>query len=118
MNSISWIIYLSDVVGNFQPLLAIGGVIACAIAGICILAWGLEDWEYGPKVARNILFWAIPAIMISCLIPSKTTMYAIAASQIGEAVATSNEGREMVNDTKQILRDYLKSLKKGTVRHG
>lgn len=52
------------------------------------------------------------ALFAGVFVPSKTTIYAIAASELGESVASSAEGREMIDDTKQILREYLKSLKK------
>jgi hypothetical protein len=112
MNSISWFIYLSDVAQNIGIALFIGGVLAVGAAGACCFFAAMEDWETTPSAARSMMYFAMPAILISCLIHGKTTMYAMAASQLGETVITSPEGKEMIDDTKQILRDYLKSLKK------
>lgn len=112
MNWIFWFIYLSDVIGNIQPTLGIGGGLLIVAAGFCLLISSVEDWEPGPRIAKKTCITGIVAIFIACMIPSKTTMYAIAASQLGEAALATPEAKEMIDDTKQILRDYLKSLKK------
>lgn len=45
------------------------------------------------------------------LIPSKETLYMIAASEAGEMVVTSDEGKEVISDLKEILKTQLQKLK-------
>jgi len=112
MNSISWFVYLAEVFQNLGISLTVCGFLGAIGAGFCALFAFICGDEGMPSSATTLVYWAIPAIFIACFIPSKTTMYAIAASQLGETVITSPEGKEMIDDTKKILRDYLKSLKK------
>ena len=112
MNNVSWFLYASEVFGNMQPALAVGGV--CAIVGAVptLIISNVDDVEQGKTWGKRLIIGGIIAVFVAVLIPSKTTMYAIAASQIGETVVATPEAREMIDDSKQILRDYLKSLKK------
>lgn len=108
MNSVSWFVYSADVVGNFQVLLFIGSIIALIGSGICLLAWSIEDFESGPKFAKRIIFGAVPALIVACLIPGTSTMYAIAASQIGERIATSEQVQGIANDATKALQIWIK----------
>jgi hypothetical protein len=120
MNSISWFLYIAGVTENVGVALCTISVFCFIVCGVCWFGFSLADDDDTTAMlkrtgSRTPVLGAI-LLGIACLIPSKTTMYAIAASQVGETVANSPEAREMIDDTKQILRDYLKSLKKETTK--
>lgn len=127
MNSVSIFLYLADVVTSFSNLLSgflftslaligMGAIPACIGKFDDIMGDGsFFDKVWLPLSKRMAVPLIISAVLVVA-IPSKSTMYAIAASQIGETVVTSPEAREMIDDTKTILRDYLKSLKKDVAK--
>lgn len=112
MNSVSWFIYASDVVSNLQPSIGIFSGLAGVIAIPTLIVAHVDKLPTGIMWGKRLIIGAAIGVLVACLLPSKTTMYAIAASQIGEQVVASPEAREMIEDSKQILREYLKSLKK------
>jgi len=48
---------------------------------------------------------------LAAIIPSKDTIYLVAGSEAGEAVVTSQEGKEILNDIKEVIRYQLGELK-------
>jgi hypothetical protein len=123
MNSVSWFLYAAEVVSSLSSMMS--GFAAATLFGLAMSAipacigkfdGDMGDGTFFDKYWAPAAKWLMPlsivAILITAFIPSKTTMYAIAASQIGEQVVTSPDAREMIDDSKAILRDYLKSLKK------
>lgn len=104
MNNLSWMIYLAGVAGSLNAaivLLTLGTAIACAV-GI-VYGANLKDrsyrdkdlWQKGHEVQR---FWLralvvpIALLLLSIPIPSQDTVYAIAASELGEQALHSPTG--------------------------
>jgi hypothetical protein len=116
MNSVSWFIYIANVTENIGVALVGLGIFSLLACCACWFAFSVADDKGTAEMLKRsgARFPILGAILlaIACFVPSKATMYGIAASQIGETVANSPDAREMIDDTKQILRDYLKSLKK------
>ena len=94
MNSLSWMIYLAEVSGNLSALTEI-----IAVASIIVFlgwpirnAW-LRDFMDGNGVckapAKKLVGAAIIASTVSLLTPTSDTVYAIAASEMGEEVIKS-----------------------------
>jgi len=97
MNQLSWLLYLGNVVANLGPLFTIVGII---IIGLAIFLWvghRLDQTEYMDHwhgqdaerkpsiflpVSTTIAF--IVFFFLAALCPSQDTVYAIAASQVGE----------------------------------
>lgn len=110
MNTLSWLIYLAGVTGNLGAMLAICGglgIIGCTISIFVHGAkaeWRDDDYEKEKRVAfqqaqRNSIKWLIAPILcllLSCLLPSSGTVYAIAASEMGEEVLNSETGGKAV----------------------
>lgn len=125
MNELSWIIYAADVAGRAGWLLGLTGF-ACLIGGgfAWSFAVGLngearsyerraanrpDDKDYpisaadcrsGERTARRIA-WPVSICAVVFLIggvmtPSRDTLYAIAASEIGESVLNSETGGKAV----------------------
>jgi hypothetical protein len=116
MNSVSWFLYLADVLGNLStasiPFLIIGTIIAgaCTLLGMFLQAgdysWVKEadkQWfesrRVGCATAAKRLWPAILIVaVVVCFIPSKNTMYAIAASEVGEKVVKSEAVQGIATD--------------------
>lgn len=111
MNGLSWMIYFAGVSEGLSILLAVAGIIMLIIFFIRILIAAADapfdeteaakkEWRSGHKPALLI---AIPCLLVSALLPSDTTLYAIAASQYGEKLAST----ETANKAVQALNIWL-----------
>ena len=125
MNSLSWMIYLTEVVSRLVPLATVGGVFllvgGMAAAFLGSIGWSYYSWD-GPEARAkgdalqvSLRKWGIRAISfapiliaVALLTPTAKTVYLIAASEAGEAVVTSPEAKEMLGDLKEIIRKRLK----------
>lgn len=126
MNSVSLFLYFADVLDNLRsaiiPVMVFGfmATVACTIAGILMHAgnysWVTDkdrDWYEARRAsfasAARILWPAILLTIISfAFIPSKGTMYAIAASQVGEQVVNSETVKGITNDATKALQIWIK----------
>ncbi len=96
MNQLSWFLYFADIASNLQIFLSV--LIFCTMvpAGvICIASAEDDDDNTRRRLLRSAAFFAVLALLmgvILVLLPSKDTMYAIAASEIGERVLQSETG--------------------------
>jgi hypothetical protein len=125
MNTLSWMIYGAEVFSRLCPIIGFGGVfillvsISCVVCGV--VPWSYYSWDNAEhRIAceamrsklrtggRRGAIFGVVFIFFASVIPSSTTIYLIAASEAGEAVVTSPEAREMMNDLKGIIRKKLK----------
>lgn len=126
MNSLSWFLYLADVIPNlFVPFVVVSSIflavlILLFIVGFCImgenLKYGETDGDYivGKRI-RNLsaycLKWIVPIwlifVTLQSLIPSKETIYLIAGSEIGEVVVNSPEAKEILNDVRTVIKQQI-----------
>jgi hypothetical protein len=100
MNSLSWMIYLADVASGVGNALSFMGCVM--VIGALVVAFARTFDEYGdPHITRvNVNKRHIAAgaaiFLVSMTIPAKETVYAIAASEIGERALTSPTGGKAV----------------------
>lgn len=90
MNSLSWLIYAAELSNSISAACAF--VVFAAVAGLgfnalgCAMGYNADAWEnfkiFWPKTIKYLL----PLLIVSVVLPSKTTIYAIAASEMGEKV--------------------------------
>lgn len=115
MNSLSWLVYAADVAGNVGVVLVLGSLLGILGMFIASMVAGHQtdfgrgepgDWK---RPWRHVWIVAV-ALLVASAIPSKTTIYMIAASEIGETVVTSPDAVEMMNDLRTIVRGKLKEL--------
>ena len=98
MNTLSWLIYLADVAGDLDGLLYFVSVISV----LCVFCWvgvAVVLGEEKPKTEAwkawgRVGFYAIAPIfflswIFSAFVPAKETVYAIAASELGESALKS-----------------------------
>ena len=91
MNSLSWMFYLAGVVENLGNLLAVGSVIS-GLCSVFVCMYALIEAE--PKAFRWLRL-TLPTCALFAILavftPNKDTLYAIAASEVGEEVLKSPE---------------------------
>lgn len=96
MNDLSLFLYAADVVGSVKGVAWFGAVVTFAVSGFMMgaRADGNKDIKRGHIRAG----WAglFACILIASLTPGKQTMYAIAASEVGERVISSPTGERAI----------------------
>lgn len=116
MNTLSWFLYLAEVVGKLGSLASLASVVGVICFFGIAFWWGCwqENKENVPQPPMKPFFiiWII-AIFLSVVVPSKETVYLIAGSQAGEAVVTSETGQEILTDIQAVIRAQLADLKGG-----
>lgn len=117
MNQLSIILYFADiganvatVLGGFGLLFVIGFILFNFIRSIVVAVHNDEVERKYDKAYRKHGFICIPwfiagvfLMVVSSLVPSKQTMYMIAASEIGETVVLSPEMTETMGKVKTVV---------------
>ena len=81
MNSLSWLLYLADVVSKLSVI----SIVVTGISLTIVFIWFLVPTDDGEaRTAAKFAIGALVAAVIAALLPSKETVYAIAASEMGE----------------------------------
>jgi len=122
MNSLSWILYFADVLSKLGDIFAGLGAVLMFVSIVCIIPGFLVVWQYSSeqfaqskRTFGRISLIGIPIatfmIIVSIFIPSKETMYMIAASEVGETVMTSNDGKEIYAELKSTILDNIRQLR-------
>jgi hypothetical protein len=116
MNGLSWFLYLAEVVGKLGIISAFTSFVGifCAIG---MFFWWTHYEEVGkgrkepkPPVKGFLIVW-LTALTLYVVVPTQQTIYLIAGSQAGEAVATSETGQEILNDIQEVIKHQLGQLK-------
>jgi hypothetical protein len=109
MNSLSWLLYLGEVVGGLKPLFGFTAFgMAFAVGGFALFN-GIEgSQEKAASIVRRYAWLPLFLALIATCIPSTKTIYLIAASEAGEAVVTNPDAIEMMGDLKAIIKKRLK----------
>jgi hypothetical protein len=114
MNSISWFLYLIEVTSNVREMataVLVGGAIAGAALAIffpmiLMMLDGAEEptLSHLKTVAKTAAIGWCVAIPIFLVTPSKNTMYAMAASEVGETMLKT----EIASDATKALHQWIK----------
>lgn len=112
MNNLSWFLYIADVLPSLGTLSATAAFFALVFGGfihgaLMIHAWENDiDWP-GKRVVWHIILVLVLAVL-SILIPSKETLYKIAASEVGETIvknpSVQKEALEIYEQLKSLLK--------------
>lgn len=128
MNSLSWFLYLADAVSSLGRMFSFLGVIALIFGMLATIAWmvargglnaakdrGAEksalewgEWVAVWNVGRRFLSIGFVLLVVSALLPSKNTFYAIAASQVGEQIVKSEQVQGVADDATKALRQWIR----------
>lgn len=130
MNMISWFLYLADVLSSVRILFGTVGV-AAIIAGVFgWIAWTVasgshaeyaksrgEDDRYAAEWAGWVVTWdplrgflklGCALVFVACILPTQPTMYAIAASQVGEQLVRNESVQGVAGDAAKALQQWIK----------
>lgn len=112
MNALSWALYAADALGSLKVLLfVLAGIFGPA--ALIVTAIQREDasmsystskpwpWPKGSVAA------ALMMTFVACALPSSRTVYMIAASEAGERIANSQDGRDMLDLIRRKIREAL-----------
>ena len=111
MNTLSWLIYAAEVVGNIRVLLGIS-LAVCAALGVTFVICGLCEEE--DRLVKRGSIGVATAFAFGCVlsfVPGSQTIYMIAASQMGEKVITAPETKEVMGDLREVIAKQIKKLK-------
>ena len=104
MNTLSWLIYLADVSGDIDAVLWVVAILATVISVLAafigmVVAFDEEGKEVSKLAWRLFFTRSLPLALIfsilSGFVPAKETVYAIAASEVGEEVLDGTNGRAL-----------------------
>lgn len=125
MNSLSWFLYFADVVGSLATFTGVAGSLLIMSSIPMVISGKFVPWAnpfhtYDPeevKKARTLignfgiggLAMGFLLVLMSTLIPSKQTMYMIAASEIGETVVTDPKNAEIIDELRNSILYSLRS---------
>lgn len=110
MNTLSLLIYLSSVIPNIGLVLGIAGFLGIPILVFIGWIWSDEtDKNQFPKIKPWLIASGI-SLLIATLVPDQKTIYMIAASEMGEAVITTEAGQEVFNELKDTVMYQLQQL--------
>lgn len=110
MNALSFLIYLSSVIPNVGIMLFLAGILGLPVL---VFIGGVWSAETGNNQFPNLKPWLITcavSLFLSVLIPDQKTIYMIAASEMGEAVVTTETGQEVFNELKDTVMYQLQQL--------
>lgn len=122
MNSLSWLIYFADVIPNLiaLPISVLFGLLIFTAVGVDTDKHGNRCSDYpfyalfnGNRFHQILVFVVIPIlILMIILVPSRLTIYLIAASEVSEQMATSEKGSAMLKDISDIIEFKLDDIRK------
>lgn len=129
MNSLSWLIYGAEVIPSIGNLAGVVGAISglgwIALNGITAIARGHHNdmsryykgdpikgvrREHGFVMPR---LWILPVVVlaVATVIPSKQTIYMIAASEMGQKVYETPATQGLLGDLHAIVKKELAKMK-------
>lgn len=123
MNSLTWALYLVGVIPSVGFALGFFAI----VSGVFVLVHTLyvlieNDTDLGIRrgriPAKQLLrtrFFMLPVVLgfLSALVPDQLTLYSMLASELGEQVAVSDVGQEVLTEIKEVISYQLESLKGG-----
>lgn len=97
MNSLSWLLYAAEILGNLGSLLTFFGVAGLLVVSVFWLIALMDqnsrypdEWSVGvPQKMMKIIWVPCTVLSVAMLFPSSNTIYAIAASEMGERAMTT-----------------------------
>lgn len=129
MNSLSWLLYFADILGNLKIVLVLAGIALAVLVVVNMIVGSIEVSEgnkygyHGSDFVESVRRWnkfrayiwvPIPIFFLACLCPTSNTMYAIAASEMGEKFSKT----ETFNKAEQALNAWLDHQIKGDTQGG
>jgi hypothetical protein len=114
MNSLSWMIYAAEALGNLSMSAGIMALVSAlgigAVMFVGLIAASVDNPSGVVYIHKAMRKWWVPAtlLLISAVLPSSNTIYMIAASEAGETIVKSQEAKEVFDDLKTVIKSKLK----------
>jgi hypothetical protein len=103
LNALSWLLYLASVVSSIDTLAFIVAVLSVPVflAGLMVILGNTEEWDKSARdTGTSMIKHSITAFVVGSLLlialPGRETIYAIAASEMGEELLNSETGSKAV----------------------
>lgn len=113
MNTLSWLLYLADIVGTFNAtarLICFFSAGVLLFTGFACVATDREKFPHEFAACSTIrkysFFILVVFITLNLVVPSPRTVYLIVASEIGEEVVVSDEIQEIKDIVMDKIREY------------
>jgi hypothetical protein len=129
MNNLSIVIYLADVIpslGGLFTFLSVFSICCITFSAICYF-FNRGELKYSERsnylkeyaarekesmdLSAKCFRWAVAVFLIAVIpataIPKRDTIMMIAASEYGETALKSDDVREIIDPTKQILKNWI-----------
>ena len=110
MNTLSWLVYLSSIIPNLGLFFGLVSALGIPVLTFTGIIWSAETGKNQFLKLKPWLIVCCVLLFLSVLIPSQNTIYMIMASEMGEAVVTSEEGQEVFNELKDTVMYQLQQL--------
>lgn len=103
MNQLSWLLYLADVASGLEIAFRTTSLVSLVVGVACLLAVPATEGEVledeNPRrrwfsTLRWSAFGLVSSFVLLVAVPEKETVYAIAASEMGEQVVSSPTGQK------------------------
>jgi len=130
MNSLSIFIYAADIINALNGVILFLVIVSTALAIITMVLYPIakndaDGYSEGTikkqadgiaaffgKMLKSSLIVSATSMFFLVVVPTQTTMYLIAGSEISEEVATSERGKEVLNRVYDIIDRKLIELTK------
>lgn len=90
MNDLSWLIYFADVADGLEFAISVSIFVSAILIPVsCAVACHDYEVKVHNLPFKSIASWFFILVLLLIAIPSKTTIYAIVASEMGEEVLGS-----------------------------
>lgn len=115
MNSLSWFLYFVDVLSRANILACIVLGASAAYLSITMAIAGISAGDFGRPIKATWFPWwkragvsLLVSAVVFTVIPSSNTLYAIAASEVGEKVVKSEAVQGIASDATKALQQWIK----------
>lgn len=95
MNSLSWFLYFADIIPSIGKFFVTSSIIGAIFVALHTLGIAIHNDCYHNKALYLRKRWIVLVFvcgLIPTIIPSKNTLYAIAASELGQSAMESKMG--------------------------
>lgn len=103
--SAMWVIYLADVSQGLSVFFGISAAIGI-VGGIGAAAF-CSDFDIKTKIPMALIIAGVLSAPISILLPSKQTIYMMAAAKVGQDIVTAPETKEVGGKLLKLLNQKL-----------
>jgi len=112
VNSLSWMIYLAEVSGNVASASMFFGVALGVALTFYVIASGInesiDNTNHGRWKKALRWYWLVGGmVLVAGIIPSRQTVYMIAASEAAGYVVATPQAKEMLGDLQRIIKSEL-----------